>query len=248
MLRYFPEDAETKTKQLLARYSDLRYKAMIARQHGAKAVLVATGPRSPNAGQLAPMTFDTAIAGSGIIAASVTGDVASAMFARAGAKPISDVQQELDSGNPHVGGFVLGGITVHVHTTVVRERKTGHNVVAWLPATAEPAADKPWIAIGAHYDHLGRGTSGSSLASKDEAGQIHYGADDNASGSAAVLAIADKLADAVHGTGTCSSHSGPVRSSGSSDRARLPPIHRCRSIGSLPISTSTWSAAWSTTS
>src|SRR5262245_63295449 len=67
VLRYFPEDADQKTKGILARYSDLRYKAMAARQRGAKAVLVVTGPRSPNAGELVPMTFDTAIAGSGIV-------------------------------------------------------------------------------------------------------------------------------------------------------------------------------------
>jgi hypothetical protein len=62
VLRYFPEDAEPKTKGILSRYADLRYKAMAARQHGAKAMIVVTGPNSPNAGELAPMTFDTAIA------------------------------------------------------------------------------------------------------------------------------------------------------------------------------------------
>src|SRR5207244_7397527 len=74
VLRYFPEDADQKTRGILARYADLRYKAMAARQRGAKAMLVVTGPRSPNAGELAPMTFDTALAGSGIVAMTVTGD------------------------------------------------------------------------------------------------------------------------------------------------------------------------------
>ena len=40
VLRYFPEDADQKTRAILARYSDLRYKAMAARQRGAKALLV----------------------------------------------------------------------------------------------------------------------------------------------------------------------------------------------------------------
>src|SRR5262245_49629586 len=66
VLRYFPEDADQKTRAILARYADLRYKALAARQHGAKAMLVVTGPRSPNAGETIPMTFDTALAGSGI--------------------------------------------------------------------------------------------------------------------------------------------------------------------------------------
>ena len=53
-------------------------------------------------------------------------------------------------------------------------------------------APKPWVALGAHYDHLGHGEAGNSLAGKDDAGKIHFGADDNASGSAAVLAVGDE--------------------------------------------------------
>ena len=74
MLRYFPEDVDQQTRAILARYADLRYKAQAARQRGAKGMLVVTGPRSPNAGATVPMSFDTAIAGSGIVAASITGD------------------------------------------------------------------------------------------------------------------------------------------------------------------------------
>jgi len=192
VLRYFPEDADQATRAILARYSDLRYKAMAARQRGAKAMLVVTGPRSPNAGETIPMTFDTALAGSGIPALSVSGDVAAALFAGAPAA-LRDMQQQLDTGNPHVAGFDLPGVTAHVKTAVVRVRQRGRNVVAYLPATA-PVADKPWVAIGAHYDHLGRGSHGNSLASKDDAGAIHHGADDNASGTAAVLAVAARLA------------------------------------------------------
>ena len=192
VLRYFPEEAEPKTKGILSRYADLRYKAMAARQHGAKAMIVVTGPNSPNAGELAPMTFDTAIAGSGIVAVSVTGDVAAKMFDD---KPLAAAQKALDDANPHAAGFALPGVTVKVHAEVVREKRTGHNVVAYLPATTPVTATaKPWVAIGAHFDHLGHGEAGNTLAGKDDAGKTHFGADDNASGSAAVLAIAATLA------------------------------------------------------
>jgi Zn-dependent M28 family amino/carboxypeptidase len=82
-----------------------------------------------------------------------------------------------------------------VHAAVEREKRTGHNVVAYLPATV-PVGNivKPWVAIGAHYDHLGHGEAGNTLADKDAAKSIHFGADDNASGSAAVLAIAASVA------------------------------------------------------
>jgi Peptidase family M28/PDZ domain/PA domain len=192
VLRYFPEDADQQTRAILARYSDLRYKAMAARQRGAKALVVVTGPRSPNAGQTVPLSFDTALSGSGIPAISVSGKVADALFA--GGRPLKEAQQQFDSGNPHVDGFALTGITVTLKTSLVRQKQTGRNVVAYLPATARIALPKPWVAIGAHYDHLGLGRNGNSLAGKDEAGRPHLGADDNASGSAAVLAIAAELA------------------------------------------------------
>jgi Zn-dependent M28 family amino/carboxypeptidase len=218
VLRYFPEDADQQTRAVLARYSDLRYKAMAARQRGALALLVVTGPRSPNAGELVPMTFDTAIAGSGIPAASISGGVADALFASAqagaagdpaGQDPsggprsqtrLRDVQEELDAGNPHVAGFDLPGVTLTLKTAVARERQTARNVLAYLPATTNAdGVEKPWVVIGAHYDHLGRGGRGNSLASQDEANAIHHGADDNASGTAAVMAIAESLAQRSRG-------------------------------------------------
>ena len=193
VLRYFPEDTHQQTRGILARYAALRYKALAARQRGAKALLVVTGPRSPNAGELIPMSFDTALAGSGIPAASISREVADALFART--EPLEAAQEALDSGNPHVPGFDLPGVTVTLKTAVVRERQTARNVIAYLPATSPVVApDGPWIAVGAHYDHLGRGGKGNSLAATDERTAIHHGADDNASGTAAVLALAQTLA------------------------------------------------------
>jgi Zn-dependent M28 family amino/carboxypeptidase len=46
------------------------------------------------------------------------------------------------------------------------------------------------LVIGAHGDHLGLGDGGASLAKPDEQGQIHFGADDNASGVASLLELA----------------------------------------------------------
>ena len=193
VLRYFPEDADQKTRGILARYADLRYKAQAARQRGARGMLVVTGPRSPNAGAVVPMSFDTAIAGSGIVAASISGDAAAPIFAAAG-RALEAVQKDLDTGNPHVAGFAIPQATVTLTTNVVRQQQTGHNVVGYLPATAPPTGvAKPWIAAGAHYDHLGRGGAGNSLADKQDLNQIHHGADDNASGTSAVLAIGEAL-------------------------------------------------------
>ena len=192
MLRYFPEDTEGDLRTTLSRYAGLRYKAFAARERGAKGLIVVTGPRSPNAGALAPMTFDTAVAGSAIIAASITGEVGETLIARG--QTLDEIQASLDSGNPHVVGFDIPDLEVTLSTVVAREERTGHNVVGVLPASESADVAKPYVMLGAHYDHLGHGTGGNSLARDDEAGQIHNGADDNASGVAAVLSAGAELA------------------------------------------------------
>ncbi|MBI4265626.1 MAG: M28 family peptidase [Acidobacteria bacterium] len=194
VLRYFPEDADQQTRAILARYSDLRYKAMAARQRGARAMLVVTGPRSPNAGETIPMTFDTALAGSGIPAASIGREVLDNLLFPGG-QALEEVQKALDTGNPHVTFPALEELNILLKTVVVRERQTSRNIIAYLPATTPiGGVDKPWVALGAHYDHLGRGSGGSSLASAQDRSAVHYGADDNASGTSAVLALAEALA------------------------------------------------------
>jgi hypothetical protein len=193
VLRYFPEDTETATRAILSRYAGLRYKALYAREHGAKALLVVTGPRSPNAGELVRMSFDTAVAGSGLVAASISGSTAEVLLAVAD-QSLEQSQAALDTANPHETGFALEGLRLRLTTEVERERRSGSNVVAYFPATADGLATKPWVLLGAHYDHLGRGGHGNSLARKGEAGDVHPGADDNASGVAGILAVAELLA------------------------------------------------------
>jgi len=197
VLRYSPEETEGDYRAQLARYSGLRYKALQARERGAVALLVATGPASPNAGETVPLSFDTAISGSGLVAASISGEVAEALFAALPDRDLASTQRELDSGNPHVAGFDLGReITVQV--AIEREEKTAHNVVGYFPGTAADAADEPWVVLGAHFDHLGRGRSANSLADASEADAVHYGADDNASGVAAALEAGRRLAGEEH--------------------------------------------------
>lgn len=195
VLRYVPDDVDDETRAVLVRFSGLRYKAMHARELGARALILVTGPRSRNAGETIPMMFDTALGGSGIAAASVDGEVSSVLFGKLEDGGLDAVQKELDSGNPHTSqGFDLPGVTVTLSTKVLREKQIGHNVLGVMAAATEDAKD--WIVLGAHFDHLGRGDRGNSLADKNEQGQVHLGADDNASGVAAVLDVARRLAGA----------------------------------------------------
>jgi Tol biopolymer transport system component len=189
--RYVPEGVDPQRRAHLNRYAGLRYKAMMARERGAKAVLIVSGPNSPQAGELLPLSGDGALAGSEVLAASITGDVADALLAPSG-KKLKDLQTALDSENPHAeGGFVVPNSKVSLSIGLEHIRKSDRNVIAAIPGETDE-----WIVVGAHYDHLGRGGI-SSLAKSGEEGQIHYGADDNASGTATVMELAAAFADSA---------------------------------------------------
>ncbi|HEY0548075.1 MAG TPA: M28 family peptidase, partial [Verrucomicrobiae bacterium] len=191
-LRYVPEEVDAKRRQELNRYAGLRYKAMLARERGAKAILFVTGPNSSNAGELAALSSDSASGGSGIIAASVTTNVAAPMFAAA-RRDLKAVQSQLDKEDPHAeGGFVLSNVTVSLTTAVEHIRKSDRNVLGVWPASSPTASE--FVLVGAHYDHLGFGETGAMLRAGEE-NQIHFGADDNASGTALVLELAREIAN-----------------------------------------------------
>ena len=195
ILRYVPEDVSPERRADLNRYAGLRYKALTAREHGAKALLVVTGPNSPGAGELVAIASDAGMIGSAIPAASISLNTAEALFAGAG-KNLKVIQSQLDIEDPHAeSGFVFPEVTVKLTTAVERIRKTDRNVIGILPPSASMGEAPPqYLVVGAHYDHLGHGEVGAMKRQGEETA-IHSGADDNASGAAVVLAMAQSLAE-----------------------------------------------------
>jgi Tol biopolymer transport system component len=194
VLRYVPEEVEPERRAELNLHARVRYKALLAREAGAKALLVVTGPNSPNAGELMPLKVDRSMTSAGIVVASIAQDLAEAILASAD-KDLQDVQDNLDLENPHFEStFDIPSVTIRVAAGVKRVKTTGRNVIGVIPP-ADQVERKEYVVIGAHYDHIGHGEIGS-LARKGEEGQIHNGADDNASGTAVVLEIAAALAEA----------------------------------------------------
>ena len=189
ILRYVPEGVDPTRRAQLNRYSGLRYKTMLARERGGKGVLVVTGPNSPNAGELLALNNDNTNAGSGIIAASISGSVADSLLSPGG-KKLKDLQTALDQENPHAeSGFVLPKVKIKLGCGVEHLKKTDSDVVGYLPPATE---SDEYVVVGAHYDHLGRGGT-SSLGRAGEENKIHPGADDNASGTAWMMELAASL-------------------------------------------------------
>jgi len=184
VLRYEPESFAAKAgHQGLTQHSQLVTKAINARNHGAKAVILVNGKLAEGEEDLL-MRFG-GVSGPedvGILLLQVKNSVAESWFKAAG-KSLADVQRQINhSGKPASFAFPdalqLTG-TLDIEATHAQV----NNVLAYLPGKSSE-----YIVIGAHYDHLGRGDSNSLAPS--QIGQIHPGADDNASGTAGVLELA----------------------------------------------------------
>lgn len=86
----------------------------------------------------------------------------------------------------HNGNNQKSGLAMELNIAISKTERTGNNLATYIDNGAPYT-----VIIGAHYDHLGYGEDGNSLhanASKDHL--IHHGADDNASGTAALMEIA----------------------------------------------------------
>lgn len=194
LFRYIPEGLSPEARQHLHRYSSLRYKAMLARDKGARGVLIVSGPRSKVRHQLVRLAFDTASGSSSLTAISISNAVARGMLRGTG-RDLGALQDEFDRAQGDAKGFALADVRVAARVDLRRKHQSGRNVLARLRAnTSVEGGSGPAVVIGAHIDHLGRGEGHGSLARSDETGAVHRGADDNASGVAALLEIAQDLA------------------------------------------------------
>jgi Tol biopolymer transport system component len=191
VLRYLPEDVTPERRQELARVSGLRYKAMQIRDQGAAGMIVVSGPRSGVRDELVRLSFDSSLSGSSIAAISITNELAERILKPTG-KSLDALQEKLDTGE-HMQALVIPDVKLSASVELKKVHQTGRNVLARLKSN-QPNPHPEALVIGAHLDHLGHGNTGSSLATEEERDQIHYGADDNASGVAAMLEIAEYYA------------------------------------------------------
>jgi len=167
--RFTPEGGAFSDTKAQRRYGDLRYKAWNARQHGARALLVVDWPevpsgKEPPAEAPLPAPAVDSQGDAGILALVVKRGAGGPLFATSR--------------------------RASLRVALQGESKPAANVVGRIPAGA-PDRLPGAVVIGAHYDHLGLGGR-ASLAPGVSA--PHGGADDNASGTAALLEVARILA------------------------------------------------------
>jgi hypothetical protein len=188
VLRYEPSGfAEKSGHHGVTQHSQLITKAINARNHGAQAVIVVNGKLGDGEEDL--LTRFGSVSGPenvGIVFAQVKNAVADSWFQSAG-KSIKDLQDHIDAITQPASFAFAESRRVTLHIDIETTHATVNNILAWLPGQTDE-----YVIVGAHYDHLGRGNFDSLAPS--QIGQIHPGADDNASGTAGVLELARLLA------------------------------------------------------
>jgi hypothetical protein len=184
LLRYEPSGFAAKGgHQGLTQHAALITKAINARNHGAKAVVIVNGKLGEGEQDL--LTRFGSVSGpedAGIVLVQVKNRVAEDWFAAAG-KSLAGVQDEINSSTKPVSFPFPAALHLNMDVDVEHVHATVNNVLAYLPGKSDE-----YVIIGAHYDHLGYGNADSLAPS--QIGQIHPGADDNASGTSGVLELA----------------------------------------------------------
>ncbi|HEX8502377.1 MAG TPA: M28 family peptidase [Pyrinomonadaceae bacterium] len=185
------------------RAGELRFKAAAARAAGAAALLVVAVEENFKDDKLSALRYDHAGRDAGLPVAAVSRQAAvkilgmgpafvldefeKSVRARGAAAAMSGAAADGDARVTVVGDDAFGkGMVLSLATDVVRENAPAANVVGVLEGS-DPKLKAEAIVIGAHYDHLGLGGEGS-LAGRE--GEVHHGADDNASGTAGLLELA----------------------------------------------------------
>ncbi len=161
-------------------WASLTYKAANARIHGAVGLLVLADPHCERERAWKP---DVQVEAFGIPVVKLT-EEAGLRLLRAG--PVKSLDLFRAARNLLLQPFELPGVKVSLCVEAIEHYRVLRNVVGVLPGTSED-----YVVVGAHYDHLGLGQRKALLA--ENVGQIHNGADDNASGTAGMLSLAWRL-------------------------------------------------------
>lgn len=174
-----------------SKYERLRIKCAAAKEQGAAGIIVIKGPESGE-----DELIKLRMAGPGenvdIPVVNVKRSYTDYIFTNSKGKSLSEIQKSIDSLRiPQ--SFEYGGGMAQLKTDLVRIKALTNNVIGMIEGNDKTLKNE-YILIGAHMDHLGDGLKYGSLHDSHVA-EIHNGADDNASGIAGVLELAQYFSE-----------------------------------------------------
>lgn len=174
---------------IFASYSDDRAKTLAAYDAGAKGALLVSGPLMDARDKLISLHYNKSMGNAGIPVLNIKREVANYLLEKS-AYTVAQLESKLNK-ERKPASFTLNK-TAFASAEVLQEKVKTHNVIGFIEGN-DPQLKEEIIVLGAHYDHLGFGGPQSGSRMPDTTA-IHNGADDNASGVAAILEIGEKLA------------------------------------------------------
>lgn len=181
-------DQESDRNRRLTRHSHLIAKAIQARKRGARAVLLVNSRgRGRRGDRLIRFGSVSGPTDAGIPMVQVSSAIAE-QWLRGSGRSLRVLERDIEQSERPQSFPLASSLRIRLSVDVEHERAMVSNVAGYLPGNSEE-----YLIIGAHYDHLGLGGEGS-LATNRRA--PHLGADDNASGVAAILELARSYARA----------------------------------------------------
>ena len=172
-----------------AKYSSLRKKILTARDNKAAGVIFVSGKEMDDADELIELSFSRRESSAGLPAIHLKRAVADEIIKATG-NTIESVEAKLNESKLPMSFGI--DAKLHAITNLVKTTAETKNVVAMIEGN-DPLMKDEFVIIGAHYDHLGYGGIGSGSRSPDE-NAVHNGADDNASGTTAIIEVFEKFA------------------------------------------------------
>ena len=185
ILRGDPEPDNNKSPYIS--FSADRDKALLAKDMGAAGVLMVSGPVFDPQDTFEALNLEGYSVDIPVI--RIKKEVADAILSKSNAT-IASLEKKLNETKKPYSFSV--NVKVNGKTEILRELAGTRNVMMLLPGE-DPKMKNEYIILGAHFDHLGMGGPGSGSRALDTIG-IHHGADDNASGVAMMLELAEKFA------------------------------------------------------
>jgi Tol biopolymer transport system component len=185
VLKDLPAGVSNERRYHLNLYARAQHKELMARQRQARGLILVGA-----ADQKVQLRYEGGGGEAGIPVIEISAKVADAWLKAAG-KSLKDWRAVLDAGQ--TAGGPVTGVRITASIRLEPEKSPAMNVIGWIRV---PQAHGT-LMIGAHGDHLGLGELGNSLAKGTERGQVHFGADDNASGVAAVMELAQYFASEI---------------------------------------------------
>ena len=184
MIMETPDGDDPESK--FAPYASNRYKAFNARNKGAVGIIfVKVQGDSMNVFERLENNLDGN--NSGIVAVQMNRQSLSKFFPKEKRLIATEIKIN-ETKKAH--SFVIADCSVNISVVLEDKYSETHNIMAMIEGT-DPALKDEYVIVGAHYDHLGWGAQNSRYTGKTP--KIHNGADDNASGTAAVLEIAEEI-------------------------------------------------------